>query len=147
MKEYKITGIGKKVESVYVGGAGQSIEGTRFLYLLEDGTIKYNDLFGDKNSNVIIHVDYTNREYSFDNPTEFKANGPIKGITNIKKLQGVNISGCYGGGGAFSTIAIRADGTRTSTLIKILEKCIKYLRNYRKVDSLKISLFFFYKIC
>lgn len=147
LKEYKIVGIDKKVKSVYVGGAGQTIEGTSFLYLLEDGTIKYNSLFGEKDSNAIINVDHANGKYSFDNPTEFKANGPIKGITNIKKLQGVNISGCYGGGGAFSTIAIRADGTRTSTLIKILEKCIKYLRNYRKVDSLKISLFFFYKIC
>ncbi len=110
LKEYKITGIDKKVKSVYVGGAGQNIEGTSFLYLLEDGTIKYNNLFGEKDSNAIINVDHANGKYMFDNPTEFKANGPIKGITNIKNLQGVNISGRYGGG-AFSTIAVREDGT------------------------------------
>ena len=68
----------------------------------------YNNLFGD--NNAIITVDKSNGKYSFDNSTEFKANGPIKGITNIKELQGVNITG-KNGGGSFSTIAVKEDGT------------------------------------
>jgi len=55
--DYQITGFSKEIKEVFIGGVGQSVQGTTLFYLMEDGTVEYTPIFvlktDSQNNNIM----------------------------------------------------------------------------------------------
>jgi len=117
VRQYEVRGINGNIKSSIIGGSGQSIDGTTFYYLLENGTVEYVKLFKintDAHNNT-----YTTLNFSQDNSIKdedgnatnyFESQGTVPNISNIVKLYNVQVH-VENGSGHATTIGALADGS------------------------------------
>lgn len=91
----------KKIKSTYIGGLGQSVEGTVFYFLMEDGTVEYVKLLNRKmdSNEIVYYVDATREKPQV-----------VSGVSDIVKLYGANASAPQSAG-YYTTLAAKKNGS------------------------------------
>ncbi len=109
-REYQIIGFTKNIKKVFFGEVGQSIHGLVLIYLMEDGTVEYSNIFKGYDedlsdcpySEVISEKDEEGNIY-------FKSMGQIANVSEVVDIYNADVS--YITGGARTVIATKKDGS------------------------------------
>ena len=105
-----IRGFDIPIKKVYIGQFGQDSTGVSFIYLMEDGSVRYTKVFKknyDDNNNLYFTLNYNSIQ---GNDYIFPIDGTYDEINDIVNIYNADYS-IPNGGGACTVIAATKDGS------------------------------------